>query len=388
MTLYRWCVRPILFRIDPERIHHATLAACRALGRFDFARNVSRKLHAFDDPRLRSTVAGIDFPNPVGLPGGFDKNGLAVDMLATAGFGFIEVGSVSAHPSAGNPERPRLFRLPADESLMVYYGVPNEGAEVIARRLAPVRLSVPLGVNVVETNTGVLAKPESVIEEMTAAIAPFLEIADYLVANMNCPNSAGGASPFDDLRNLGLLLENFRRYERLPPVFLKIPVACDPAAIDAVLAVADPFPFVKGFIPNVGAQKPYTGLKTPKEQLERMPGSLTGPSTRERANHAIRTWHARIDRSRHALISAGGIFSAEDAYERIRSGASLVQVYTALIYRGPGLVKRINQGLCRLLDRDGLRNISEAVGADAPTRKPDRMVAPASTLPSSLISTP
>lgn len=364
MSFYRSCVRPILFRFDPEWIHHHTLLAARAAGRVSAVRKGLTRLYAFDDPRLQVSYAGLNFPSPVGLPGGFDKNGLAVEAIAAAGFGFLEVGSVSLRPSAGNPERPRLFRLPADEGIMIYYGVPNDGAETIAKRLTTTQLPVPLGINVVETNTGKVAAADEVIAELAEAVRPFLGMVDYIVINMNCPNSMGGISVLDDPKTLTRLLEAYRqRYPVLPPMFLKINVPLKTEIIDAVLEATDPYAFVRGFVPSAPKQRPAV-LRTPSEQVAKMRGSMTGPHTRAGANEVMRAWYSRIDPARYILISAGGIFSAEHAYERIRLGASLVQVYTALIYKGPGLVKQIKQGLCALLERDGFGNVAEAVGVD------------------------
>ena len=368
MSIYRWWVRPILLGFDPERVHQGTLKACRTLGRASVFLRGLRSMFEFEDARLRTTVAGIEFPNPIGLGAGFDKNAVAVEALAAVGFGFLELGSVSAHPSEGNRVRPRLFRLPADEALMVFYGVPNDGAEAIAHRLAEVRPAVPLGVSLVETNTGIMAEPEEVIEEMVGAAQPFLGTAGYFSLNLNCPNSTGGRSHFEDPRKLRLLLEGFRRYDRLPPVFLKVAHPSGTDGIDAVLDACDPFPFVKGFIPSGHAENPRARLKTPKEELDRMTASVSGPLNRQAANDAVRVWYTRIDRRRHVLVGVGGITCAEDAYETIRSGASLVQLVTALVYRGPGLVKQIKRGLCALLERDGFANVAEAVGAGSPPK--------------------
>jgi dihydroorotate dehydrogenase len=364
MGLYRWCVRPVLFRFDPESIHKRTLAAARAACKSPLLRAGLRQLFRYDDPRLHVSYAGLNLPNPLGLPGGFDKNGVAVEALETAGFGFMDVGSVSLHPSAGNPERPRLYRLPADESIMIYYGVPNEGSQVVAKRLTTARLRTPLGINLVETNTGREAPADSIIEELVQALEPFLGRVDYVVINLNCPNSMGGRSVFEDPRQLERLLETYRsRYPWVPPMFLKNNTPLRADAIDAVLEATDPYPFVKGFIPSAGKGTP-PDLKTPREKVAKMRGSMTGPHTREGADEVMRLWYSRIDPSRYILISAGGIFTAEDAYRRIRLGASLVQVYTALFYRGPGLVKEIKQGLSALVERDGLASIADAVGLD------------------------
>jgi dihydroorotate dehydrogenase (fumarate)/dihydroorotate dehydrogenase len=364
MSLYRRLIRPGLFRFDPERMHHATLTAVRLAGRLAPARHALRSLFVFDDPRLRVSVGELSFPNPVGLAGGFDKNGVAVEGLACAGFGFIEVGSVSAYPSDGNPERPRLFRLPLDEAIVVYYGVPNQGAEAVARRLSGARLPVPLGINLVETNTGKQAEAGHVIEELTLAVRPFLGLADYVTLNLNCPNTSGGRSVFDDPACLKDLLEGYAEYGRMPSTFVKVVPTTDPATIDRTLAAIDPFPFVRGVIFGLPSGKPYAGLRTPAGALDRMPGTLCGRPVRTLVDASLRAWYPRMDHTRHILVGVGGIFSAEDAYEKIRLGATLVQLYTALIYHGPGLVKRINRGLCRLLERDGFRRITEAVGVD------------------------
>ncbi|OGA01633.1 MAG: dihydroorotate dehydrogenase (quinone) [Betaproteobacteria bacterium RIFCSPLOWO2_02_FULL_62_17] len=365
VNLYRKLVRPILFQCDPEWTHHTTLAIGGLLGRSKLALKALQALYGFDDPRLHTTVAGLRFPNPVCLPAGFDKSAHAVDAIAAVGFGAVEVGSVSAHPSAGNPERPRLFRVPDDEALMVYYGVPNDGAQVVAQRLAETRLPVPLGINIVETNTGKPLDGAQLVAELTQALCILKPLASYITVNMNCPNSAGGLSPLDEPATLRRLLESFAACGEMPPLFLKIRMNPEPAAIDAVLAVTDAFAFVKGFVPSVGSKRPYVGLNTPQAVLDRMPGSLSGPFTREGATRVMRAWYARIDPQRYALLGAGGIVTAEHAYERIRAGASLVQVYGAMIYNGPGVIKRIKAGLCTLLARDGLADISQAIGADA-----------------------
>ncbi|MCY3773085.1 MAG: quinone-dependent dihydroorotate dehydrogenase [Gemmatimonadetes bacterium] len=374
MSLYR-LLRPVFFSVDPEWIHRATLSAVGAAGRIPPVRGLLRSLFASDDPRLRMEAGGLVFPNPVGLAAGFDKNGVAIEGLAAAGFGFVEVGSVSAYPSAGNPGRPRLFRVPEDEAIVVNYGVPNDGAEAVARRFAsagppgppgPSRLPVPLGINLVETNTGRPAATDKVVEELVAAVQPFLGLADYVTLNLNCPNTASGRSPFDDPGTLRSLLAGYARYDAMPPTFLKVVPTTDPGAIEGTLAAMDPFPFVKGIVFGLPTGKPYAGLKSPQRLLDAMPGTLCGRPVRGLIDASIRAWYPRMDHSRHVIVGTGGIFNAEDVYEKIRLGATIVQLYTSLIYHGPGLVKRINRGLCRLLARDGLSRISDAVGVDNP----------------------
>jgi len=366
MEYYRALFRPLLFGIDAERAHRATLFACRVAGRVPLMRETLSRHFALDDARLRIRIAGIDFPNPVGLGAGFDKNGIAIEALASTGFGAIEVGSVSARASVGNLARPRLFRLPRDEALLVYYGVPNDGAQAVAARLAAATPGIPVGVSLVETNTGRAAPLERVVEELAEAARTFSKVADYLVLNLNCPNTSSGVHALHEPANLRHLLEALRGIESLPPLFLKFSAPSEPSRIDAILSAVDPYEFVRGFIPNIVLPRPWAGMRTPGIEYERLPGSITGSPLRPLACEILRIWYPRIDRKRHVLVGVGGIASGEDAYRMIRLGASLVQVLTALVYRGPGLVKRIKRELCGLLERDGLRDIAQAVGADHP----------------------
>jgi len=366
MGIYRRAVRPLLFRLDPEWVHNAAISLGHAVGRLGAAAAV-RTLYGFSDPRLRQRFGALDFANPVGLAAGFDKNGKAVRTLAAVGFGSVEVGSVSAHSSSGNAMSPRLFRLPADEAIVVYYGVPNDGALTVSRRLARAGLGVPLGVNLVETNSGRPVAVDDVIAEFTDAARAFVGVADYLSLNLNCPNTTGGHSPFDDAARLRELLGEYRGISDIPPVFVKLTATDNPVRRDAVLQAIEGFDCVAGLIFNLPPGTNYAGLKTPPAELNRMPGTLCGRPARELVNAAIRAWFPHVDRRRHLIIGSGGIAGAEDAYEKIRLGASLLQLYTALIYSGPGLVREINRGLCRLLERDGFGHLSEAIGADNQT---------------------
>ncbi len=363
--MYQGLVRPLLFCLDPERAHALALRAGHLAGASAPGRALLDALFGYEHTVLRTSLAGMALANPVGLPAGFDKNGVAARTLEAIGFGMQDVGSVSLHASAGNPGRPRLFRLPDDEGIMVHYGVPNDGAVAVAGRLAGNRRA-PLGVSLVETNTGVAAGIDHVIAEMVGAARIVRGVSDYRVLNLNCPNSGGGFSHFDEPAGLYALLEALRDVEVDGRVFLRMSPPRDPAQIDALLAAIDPFAFVKGigfytFPADLAAR-----LKTPTAVRARMRGSFSGPANRGATEAAIADWYRRIDRSRHALIGVGGIFTAEDAYRMIRLGASAVQVYTALVYRGPGVVRDIKQGLARLLLRDGFTGVAQAVGADQP----------------------
>ena len=342
MSLYR-LVRPLLFRVDPERAHHLALGACSTLGEIPAAARaaMARRWSSPADPRLATIVAGIAFPNPIGLGAGYDKSAQGIKALSCMGFGFIEVGSVSRWPSAGNPDRPRVFRLPADEALIINYGVPNDGAKAVAPRVARARCPIPIGVNIVETNTGRPVEPQDAITELASASTFFAPIASFLSISAECANAPGG-HPLARIENLQRLLDAVGRTGPLPPVFVKLRVPAD--QIEAVLRVVDAFPFVRGFRVNTVQERPYD-IKTPREQWEQMKGSLTSPALGFPAMlQAVRDWYIRADPSRYALMASGGIRTGRDAYSTMLAGASLVQSVTALIYEGPALASRDQQG--------------------------------------------
>ena len=370
MNAYQRFVRPLLFRCDPERIHEQTLALAERVGSSALGRHLLASLFAYADARLSTQVGGLHFANPLGMAAGFDKNGRVIQALAAMGFGFVEVGSVSAHPSAGNP-RPRLFRLPLDEAIVVNYGVPNDGASVVADRVSqasassagPRPIAVPLGINLVETNTGRAIEPDAVVAELATALVPFVGRASYIAFNLNCPNTTGGVSPFTGGEHLRDLLRECAAIDGLPPIFLKLTAHTDPARLDWMLEAVDPFAFVKGFIFNLPPGTNYP-LKSPAHLVGPLPGTLCGRPVQALIDETVRFWYGRIDRQRHAIIGVGGISSARDAYRKIRLGASLVQLYSALIFRGPSIVRQINAGLAHLLERDGFSQVSDAVGID------------------------
>jgi dihydroorotate dehydrogenase (fumarate)/dihydroorotate dehydrogenase len=363
MSLYSTFIRPLAFRLDPETVHHLAIAAG---GRLGWASDAMRAATWIDDERLPIEVAGLHFPSPIGLAAGFDKSGLAISALAALGFGSVEIGSISIDPSIGNP-RPRLWRLPEDRAIVVHYGLPNDGAAAIARRLSTAKLPVPLGVNLVVTNRGAAAPPlnaDQIIGEYAAAAKIMAPYADYLMLNLSCPNTVDGRDFFADPGHLEACLSALETIKLKRPVFLKVSPLGGLEAIERVLAAADTRGFVSGFMFNLPPVKPE-GMNTPEKIWRSLPGAVSGPPAAALANFCLVETFRRMDRKRHVLIGAGGVASAEDAYAKIRLGASLVQLLTALIYEGPGVVRRITEGLAELLARDGVKHVSDAVGVDA-----------------------
>ena len=367
MSFYTRLLRPPLFRLDPEMVHACSIRACRFAGMIPPVRAAFDRCLEVSDESLRTTIGGIPIKNPIGLAAGWDKSGDATRMLGHLGFGFAEIGSISANPSKGNP-KPRLFRLPEDRAIVVYYGLQNDGAAVIARRLQMAgKCAVPLGVNIVKTNNGPDAPDDSdedTLHDYVRSVRAVAPHADYLVLNLSCPNAKGGKDFFSDTANIGRLLARLAPERVNPPVFLKVVPNADPAFLEGLIEQAAPYAFVRGFLFNLPPGKPaWLRLKTPKSVWEKMPGAVSGAPVAASHNACIRELYPRLPPGRFEIIGVGGVFSAEDAYEKIRLGASAVQIYTAMIYEGPGVIRRINEGLSRLLQRDGFRNVREAVGS-------------------------
>lgn len=358
MGVYESAVRPLLFRLDPERAHNLTLAASELGGRSGLVRRAAARAFTVRDPRLQTSLAGLPLGNPLGLAAGFDKNARAVPLLGALGFGHVEVGSVSADASAGNP-RPRLFRVPQDEAIVVAYGVPNDGAQVVRERLAGPR-RVPVGVNLVKTNDP--ARPATgpaVYEDYAASLDALQDRADYVAVNLSCPNSAADRDFFDDLTRLDALLTRLGESGVRRPLILKLKPTRDAGLLREIVAVADGHPFVSGFAINLPAGKPADlDLTVARDALERLPGAVGGPPVEAFVNAILGTLKEIVG-DRYALIAAGGVTTAEAAYSKLQLGATAVQLYTGLVYHGPALVRRILTGLLELLERDGYEGVAQ-----------------------------
>ena len=367
--MYR-LLRPFLFRLDAEAAHGLGVRAGRLGQRVP---RVVRGVFGSGDARLAQTLWGLRFENPVGLAAGFDKNAELVGLWASLGFGHAELGSVSAQPSEGNL-RPRAFRLPSDRALVNRMGLNNDGAAAVAARLArtPTPPGLVIGINVAKTHSPEILG-DAGIEDFRTSVRALLPHADYLALNVSCPNTAEGKT-FEAPDALDALLVAVRDEmdgaapgRPAPPLLVKLspPGAggVDVAATDELVQICLGHG-VDGFITsNTAADR--DGLATPPAALDGIGrGGLSGRPLAVRATALLRHLY-RTTGGSVPLIGVGGVDSAEEAYDRIRAGASLVQIYTGLVYEGPGLVRRINRGLVRFLERDGLSCIGDAVGADA-----------------------
>lgn len=355
---YRFAARPLFFVRDPERVHDSMVRLGRFLGSSPVLRAMVASCFSYGDKRLWQTIAGIHFPNPVGLAAGFDKNAELIDIIPAVGFGFIEVGSVTGEPCTGNP-KPRLWRLKRSRSIAVYYGLKNDGCETIAARLRGKKFRVPVGISIAKTNSSKTVDVVAGIADYTKAYRAFRGIGDYDTINISCPNAYGG-EPFTDLDRLAALLAEIKKARDAKPLFLKFSPDTDQNTLDALIDIASRYG-VDGFVcTNVTKQR---RLERIRDRFVPEKGGLSGKLVDDLSDAMIAHVYRRT-KGRTAIIGVGGIFSAEDAYRKIRLGASLVQLITGMIFEGPQLISDINIGLVRLLARDGFGTIAEARGAD------------------------
>jgi dihydroorotate dehydrogenase len=334
----------LLRGLDPETAHGLALLALRTLP-LPAARP--------DDPILRTTVAGLDLPNPVGLAAGLDKNGEALHGLARLGFGFIECGSVTPRPQPGNP-RPRLFRLTEDRAIINRMGFNNAGLEAFAARLADRPRNAVVGANL-----GANKDTEDKAADYVAGLIRLKGLADYVAVNVSSPNTPGlralqGRAALDDL--LGRLAE--ARGGDPTPVFLKIAPDLTPGEITLIVEASLDHRVDALIVSNTTLDRPDS-LRAPDRGEA---GGLSGAPLKERAMAALRA-AAEASGGRLPLIAAGGVDSGSEAYARIRAGASAVQLYSALVYEGPGLIGRIKRDLAARLRADGFSTVAEAVSA-------------------------
>ncbi len=344
--LYR-LARPLLFTADAEAAHNLSLAALK------FAPIPSM---GSDSKQLAQTFAGLHFPNPLGLAPGYDKNAEVPFEILQLGFGFTEVGTLTPLPQDGNP-KPRLFRLVEDEAVINRMGFNNEGQAAAIERLRNIpqkALKAPIGINI-----GANKDSADRVADYVTGVRNMEHWADYLTVNISSPNTPGLRALQDKTALDDLLAQVMEARTQDTPVFLKVAPDLQPADIDDIVAVALARGIAALIVSNTTIARPPLRSRHSSET-----GGLSGAPLRDMAQHRLCDFR-KASGGQIGLIGVGGIATAEDAYARIRAGASLVQIYTALVYQGPGLARRINNQLDRLLQADGFANISDAIGVDS-----------------------
>lgn len=338
---YRSLAKPYLFSKDAEQAHECTIAAAEKVHNSAVLRALTSALYRYRHPSLKRSFFGLDFPNPVGIAAGFDKNGVTVGALEALGLGFVEVGSITARPSGGNP-RPRAFRLPDDHSLINRMGLNNQGASVITERLRTIRSGIPVGINIAKTNDPSIHGDDAIrdyIESYTLA----RPVADYITVNISCPNTGEGKT-FEDPDALEALLKGLKPEMKTGvPTLIKFSVDTSRSSLELLLEICERYG-IDGYIAT-NTSSVRSGLKTDIELLEQIGnGGLSGRAIREASTRMV-GWLSGWLKGSKPVIGVGGIDSPEAALEKLDAGADLIQIYTGLVYEGPSLIPSINRAI-------------------------------------------
>lgn len=340
--MYKLFIRPILFLFDPEKVHHFTFRMIRLTSAIPGVRFFRKKTYVIEHSDLKRNVFGLEFPNPVGLAAGFDKNAILLNQLEDFGFGFVEIGTVTPKPQSGNP-KPRLFRLKKDQAIINRMGFNNDGVDVIADRLAKRKTRIIVGGNIGKNTATPDEGAKSDYIDNFRKLHPYV---DYFVVNVSCPN-VGSLAKLQNKDFLIDLLRNLkeinRELKKERPILLKIAPDLNMVQLDEVIEIV-----ITSEIDGVVAANTTTSrenLKTDEITIQKIAnGGLSGKPIKDKSTEVIR-YLAKKSGNAFPIIGVGGIHSAEDALEKINAGADLVQIYTGFIYEGPALVKQINKAL-------------------------------------------
>ncbi|MDB5012420.1 MAG: dihydroorotate dehydrogenase [Daejeonella sp.] len=332
-------IKPLLFKFDPEKIHYAVTAGLKLANKVWGGKSVIRGIYSYDYPELETEVLGLKFKNPVGLAAGFDKNAELVEELGTLGFGFIEIGTVTPLPQPGN-DKPRMFRLPADEALINRMGFNNQGVDVAAERLRKLkRDGLIIGGNIGKNK---ITPNEDAVNDYIKCFDRLFDVVDYFVVNVSSPNTPGlrelqEKEPLKNILNT-LQLRN-RKNDISRPILLKIAPDLTDSQLDDIVEIVQETKIAGVIATNTTISR--EGLHS-EVYLRSETGGLSGKPLTKRSTEVIKYLSEKSQRS-FVIIGVGGIHSAEDAIEKLEAGASLIQLYTGFIYEGPDLISRINK---------------------------------------------
>lgn len=350
-------LRPHLFKLDAEDAHNKMKALTQTVSRIPLVPKILDAIYNFEDPKLHTNLFGKEFKNPVGLSAGFDKNAEMFTFLSHLGFGFAELGTVTFHPQEGNA-RPRLFRLSEDQAIINRMGFNGDGAEKVAQRLA--QLPASSTVKVINIGKNKTVENKDATENYMQTFRLLFPFMDICVVNVSSPNTPG-LRELQDKGALTELLSTMMNYtkekQKNLPILVKIAPDLNNDQLSDVVEVVKTVGLAGIVATNTTIERPETLQSSNKTET----GGLSGLPVQKRSTEVIKFLYKQSNGT-IPIIGVGGIFTVEDAYEKIKAGASLVEVYTGIIYEGPGIVKKINQGLVRLLEQDGLTNISQAIG--------------------------
>ncbi len=358
---YKNISKPIFFLFDPETVHSFITNQAELLGNSETLTKLISKFFAKKNPILKQKIAGIRFDLPMGLAAGFDYEAKCVKVLPSVGFGFNTVGTITNLEYDGNP-KPRLGRLSKSKSLMVYKGFKNKGAIWTANKLKNQTFKAPLGVSIGKSNREEVDTQEKAIKDIIEAFQTFEKFGvknSYYELNISCPNLFGNVTFYPE-KNLDELLKATDKLKLKKPIFIKMPINETDQSVKKMIDVILQHKISGIIIGNL--QKDRKNPAIHKDELVWDHGNFSGLPTQKRSDELIKLAYKHT-KGKLIIIGCGGVFSTEDAYRKIKLGASLVQIITGLIYEGPFLIAKINQEIPELLKKDGFKNISEAIGS-------------------------
>lgn len=342
--MYKAIIRPLFFCFDPEKIHHFAFKSLKVLNAIPGFSRLSRVLYKVNDPRLKRTVFGLEFDNPVGLAAGFDKEAKLYDELANLGFGFIEIGTLTPKGQEGNP-KPRLFRLPQDSALINRMGFNNEGVEAAVTRLKKRKTKVLIGGNIGKNK---ITPNELAKDDYYKAFNALYEYVDYFAVNVSSPNTPNLRALQDKeplMALLKMLKDEMATKPNHKPILLKIAPDLTDSQLDDIIAIVAEVKIEGIIAANTTIDRSM--LKSDKAEVDAIgAGGLSGKPVRARSTEVIAYLHQKSNGA-FPIIGVGGIYTAEDAIEKMKAGASLVQVYSGFIYEGPSMVKKICKGILK-----------------------------------------
>lgn len=360
--LYKQVFKPVLFRIPPDKVHINLVKFGKLVGKVAILRWLIKTCFSYEnDTFLRQEIAGITYKNPVGLSAGFDKNFELLKVLPSVGFGFIEGGSLTFHKSPGNP-RPHYRRLPKSKSILVHAGLNNDGVKIISKRITSYgSISIPLNISVAKTNAKSANTDDSAVADYIASLQIIKQqkVGDIITLNISCPNAFGG-EPFTTAERLRKLLDKVDALKLNLPIYIKMPIDKPWEDFKPLLDVAIAHNITGVTIGNLAKNRDNDAIKDAIK--DEWPGNMSGEPTEKLSNELIRQTYAYCG-DKLIIVGVGGIFDAVDAYEKIKLGASLVELITGVIYQGPQVIGQIVRGLENLARADGHKHISDAIGS-------------------------
>ncbi len=376
-TIYKFFLKPIFFLLDPEKVHDRMTNTGIFLSKYSFTKNIINFLYGYPKVKLKKflgqNIRGIYFYNPIGLSAGFDKNALLTNILPNLSFGFEEVGSITGEYCEGNP-KPRLFRLKKSKSLIVYYGLKNDGCEKVSERLKKVieknrkkynkDFENPIGISIARTNDETTIETNRGIEDYFKAYKTFLDknIGSYITINLSCPNTCGG-EPFNTAKKLDLLLKKIFSIKKTKPIFLKLSPDSSFEELDKIFKVVEKYNIDGFVISNLTKDRMKVKNKIVEKNIVSY-GGLSGKVVEELSNIMIAYTYYKT-KGKYIIIGVGGIFSGRDAFKKILLGSSLLQLITGMIFEGPQLISDINLYLYKKVVKNNKNNISDFIGLEA-----------------------